>query len=206
MWCAGEMGRSMTADVAFEQELRTYLQQAGRPFTDETRAFYELDFTLLLSTGARFHLEAKEKRQPYNMAAWPTFAPERELFILDDLTVRKCLAFAPRAGVVVKDGVARRYLFFSVLDLALMPRQRVNRRIERNAPDLKGKWLIDLRNGQVARDVAGLLALVDNYLAGLHAALYLEHACYGRYVGENVGEGGTTRRPGHWEKDVRNAR
>lgn len=196
----------MTAEVSFEQEIRTYLQQVGRPYTDETRAFSELDFTLLLPAGVRFHLEAKEKRQPYNMTAWPAFAPEAELFILDDLTVRKCLAFAPRAGVAVKDGVRGRYHFFSVLDLALMPRQRVNRRIERNAPDLKGKWLIDLRNGQAARDVAGLLALVDNYLAGLHAALYLEHACYGRYVGENVGEGGTTRRPGHWEKDVRNAR
>ena len=201
----------MTPDVSFEQELRTYLQQVGRPFTDETRAFCELDFTLLLPAGVRFHLEAKEKRQPYNTSAWPAFAPEQELFILDDLTVRKCLAFAPRAGVVVKDGAARagvvgRYLFFSVLDLALMPRQRVNRRIERNAPDLKGKWLIDLRNGRTAADIASLLALVDDYLAGLHTALYEAHACYGAYVGENVGEGGRTRRAGYWEKDVRNAR
>jgi hypothetical protein len=196
----------MTADISFEQEIRTYLQQVGRPFTDETRAFCELDFTLLLPAGVRFHLEAKEKRQPYNANAWPAFAPEEELFILDDLTVRKCLAFAPRAGVVVKDGVVGRYLFFSVIDLALMPRQRVNRRIERNAPDLKGKWLIDLRNGRAAPDIAGLLALVDDSLAGLHAALYETHACYGNYVGENVGEGGSTRRTGYWEKDVRNAR
>ena len=196
----------MTPDVSFEQELRTYLQQVGRPFTDETRAFCELDFTLLLPAGVRFHLEAKEKRQPYNTSAWPAFASEPELFILDDLTVRKCLAFAPRAGVVVKDGGAGRYLFFSVLDLALMPRQRVNRRIERNAPDLKGKWLIDLRNGQAAGDIASLLALVDDYLVGLHVALYEAHACYGAYVGENVGEGGSTRRAGYWEKDVRNAR
>ncbi len=196
----------MTPDVSFEQEIRTYLQQVGRPFTDETRAFCELDFTLLLPAGVRFHLEAKEKRQPYNASAWPDFAPEEELFILDDLTVRKCLAFAPRAGVVVKDGVVGRYLFFSVIDLALMPRQRVNRRIERNAPDLKGKWLIDLRNGRAAVDIAGLLALVDGYLVGLHAALYETHACYGDYVGENVGEGGSTRHAGYWEKDVRNAR
>ena len=169
----------MTPDVSFEQEIRTYLQQVGRPFTDETRAFCELDFTLLLPAGVRFHLEAKEKRQPYNASAWPDFAPEEELFILDDLTVRKCLAFAPRAGVVVKDGVVGRYLFFSV---------------------------IDLRNGRTAADIASLLALVDDSLAGLHAALYETHACYGNYVGENVGEGGSTRRAGYWEKDVRNAR
>ena len=196
----------MAQEVSFEQEIRNYLQQVGRPFTDETRAFCELDFTLLLPAGVRFHLEAKEKRQPYNASAWPDFAPEEELFILDDLTVRKCLAFAPRAGVVVKDGVVGRYLFFSAIDLALMPRQRVNRRIERNAPDLKGKWLIDLRNGRAAADIASLLALVDDSLAGLHAALYETHACYGNYVGENVGEGGSTRRAGYWEKDVRNAR
>ena len=82
------------------------------------------------------------------------------MFILDDLTVRKCLGFAPRAGVAVKDVVGKRFVFYSVIDLALMPRVRVNRRIERNKPDLKGKWIVDLRNGKRATTLDDLLRCV----------------------------------------------
>ncbi|MCB0150750.1 MAG: hypothetical protein KDE01_24260, partial [Caldilineaceae bacterium] len=96
--------------------------------------------------------------------------------------------------------------FFSVVDLALMPRVRVNRRIERNAPDLKGKWIIDLRNGKAAPALDDLLGHVNTYLDSLHAILYEVHPCYGEYVGETVGEGGITRRPDHWENDVRDTR
>jgi hypothetical protein len=128
------------------------------------------------------------------------------MFILDDLTVRKCLGFAPRAGIAVKDIVGRRFVFFSVIDLALMPRVRVNRRIERNRPDLKGKWVIDLRNGKVAVTLDDLLSHIQSYLGNLHSILYEIHPCYGDYIGETVGEGGVTRRPDHWRQDVRSSR
>jgi hypothetical protein len=120
--------------------------------------------------------------------------------------VRKALAFSPRAGVAVKDWRQHRYLFFSVVDLALMPRLRVNRKIARNQPDLKGKWLVDLRNGRSATTVAELIDQVRIYLENLHVTLFEEHACYGAFTGETLGEGGTTRTAGYWDQDVRDTR
>lgn len=196
----------MFNELPFESELRDFLLQKNARFIDQTRGFFDADFALMLSDGARFALEVKEKRQPYSIQSWPTSTPEPHMFILDDLTVRKCLGFAPRAGVAVKDVVGKRFVFFSVIDLALMPRVRVNRRIERNKPDLKGKWIIDLRNGKRAATLDDLLGHLQSYLGNLHSILYEIHPCYGDYLGESVGEGGITRRPDHWEQDVRNSR
>ncbi|MCS6825576.1 MAG: hypothetical protein NZ553_03085 [Caldilinea sp.] len=196
----------MSDSIAFEEEFRKFLRQRHARFIDQTRSYHDADFALMLSDGARFALEVKEKRQPYAASAWPTSTPEPHMFILDDLTVRKCLGFAPRAGVAIKDIVGKRYVFFSVIDLALMPRVRVNRRIERNRPDLKGKWIVDLRNGGQAATLEELLGHIQNYLANLHSILYEFHPCYGDYVGETVGDGGITRRPEHWTHDVRNSR
>ena len=196
----------MFNDLPFETELRDFLLQKNARFIDQTKGFYDADFALMLSDGARFALEVKEKRQSYTVAAWPQATPEAHMFILDDLTVRKCLGFAPRAGIAVKDVVGKRFSFFSVIDLALMPRVRVNRRIERNRPELKGKWVIDLRNGRQATTLDDLLAHLQSYLGNLHSILYDLHPCYGSYIGESVGEGGITRRPDHWTQDVQNSR
>jgi hypothetical protein len=196
----------MSNYLPFEDEFRKFLQQRHARFIDQTRSYHDADFALMLSDGARFALEVKEKRQAYVKSVWPANTPEPHMFILDELTVRKCLGFAPRAGVAVKDVVGERYVFFSVIDLALMPRVRVNRRIERNQPDLKGKWIVDLRNGGQATTLDELLGHIQTYLANLHSILYEIHPCYGDYVGETVGDGGITRRPEHWSQDVRNSR
>ena len=196
----------MFNDLPFEKELREFLHQKNARFIDQTKGFYDADFALMLSDGSRFALEVKEKRQAYTVQAWPQNTPEAHMFILDDLTVRKRLGFAPRAGVAVKDVVGKRFVFYSVIDLALMPRVRVNRRIERNKPDLKGKWIVDLRNGKRATTLDDLLVHLQGYLGNLHSILYELHPCYGEYIGEIVGEGGITRRPEHWDQDVRNSR
>jgi hypothetical protein len=155
-----------------------------------------------LGREAQFFLELKEKRQPYALKNWPDFAPEPELFILDDLTVRKCLAYAPRSGVLVRDNLGHRYAFFSVIDLASMPRLRVNRGIQNVVEDVKGKWLIDLRNGHPAGDLGEALQTVRSYAKNLPHILFEEHACYGDYVGEQIDAGGVIRRPGHWQTDA----
>ena len=80
----------MFNELPFEPELRDFLQQKNARFIDQTRGFYDADFALLLSDGARFALEVKEKRQSYTVQAWPQHTPEPHMFILDDLTVRKC--------------------------------------------------------------------------------------------------------------------
>ncbi|MFO7633772.1 MAG: hypothetical protein R6W76_14605 [Caldilinea sp.] len=196
----------MFDQLPFEKELREFLHQKNARFVDQTKGFYDADFALMLSDGSRFALEVKEKRQPYSVQSWPQGTPEAHMFILDDLTVRKCLGFAPRAGIAVKDVVGKRFVFYSVIDLALMPRVRVNRRIERNKPDLKGKWVLDLRNGKRAATLDDMLGHIQSYLGNLHSILYEIHPCHGEYIGETVGEAGITRRPDHWEQDVRNNR
>jgi hypothetical protein len=172
------------------------------PFRDNTRSFEELDFTLLKDDAPVFHLEIKEKRQPYRADRWPAFAPEPDLCILDDLTVRKCLAFAPAAGILMRDNVLGRYVFFPVIDLALMPKQRVNRPIRNQTADVKGKWLIHFDNGRHAPDLAGAFDLIRAYYGDLPAILHGIHACYGSFVGEEIDRAGSERRPDHWTTDV----
>lgn len=190
-----------------EQELKQYLIHAGFRYSDHTDSYSKPDFTLWLQADHPFFLEVKEKRQPYNPHNWPTTrAPEAELFILDDLTVRKCLGYAPRAGVLVRDHLPARYFFFSIIDLALMPRQRVNRPIRRNAPELKGKWLINLGNARRAATLDQVLAQIHHYVQDLPHLLADHHACYGDYVDEAIGSGGIERHAGHWDDDIRSTR
>ena len=116
------------------------------------------------------------------------------------------LAFAPNSGLVVRDAVHGRYFLFTVVDLFLMPKQRLNRPTRNKINDLKGKWLIDLRNGQVGGSIADMFTAINAYLDTRPAIFQDNHACYGSYVGENVGIGGITRRPEHWDKDVSETR
>lgn len=190
------------AELSAEAEVRRYLTEHAIPFRDNTRSYAELDFTLLKDDAPVFHLEIKEKRQPYRADRWPAFAPEPDLCILDDLTVRKCLAFAPAAGILVRDNVRGRYVFFPVIDLALMPKQRVNRPIHNRTADLKGKWLIHFDNGRAAPDLAAVFDLIRAYYGELPAILHGIHACYGEFVGEAIDRAGSERRPEHWTTDV----
>jgi hypothetical protein len=192
--------------TSVEQEIKAYLQHAGIPFTDHTTAYKQLDFTITFAPEQLFYLEVKEKRQQYNPQNWPQAAPEAEMFILDDLTVRKCLAYSPWSGVLVRDNLTCRYVFFSVVDLALMPKTRVNRAINRNQPANKGKWIINLRNGQAADQLADALAYAQHYLRGLPTTLFDVLECYGDYVDEDVERGGITRNPEHWQVDVQATR
>ncbi len=193
-------------NLSIEQAVKQHLERSGQRFVDNTAAFDALDFTIMLGESAVFYLEVKEKRRPYNQANWPVFAPEADLFILDDLTVRKCLGYAPRAGVLVRDNMRSSYYFFSVIDLALMPRLRVNRSIQRNAADLKGKWLVNLQNGFQADNLADAFAHLNRYVKELPSILCEWHACYGDYVDEAIGSGGIVRNPTHWESDIQATR
>lgn len=190
------------ATDSFQEEFRAYCRRTSLIYTDATDSYKRLDFTLILGRETQFYLELKEKRQPYAMRHWPDVAPESDLFILDDLTVRKCLAYAPRCGVLVRDNLHARYVFFPVVDLALMPRVRVNRAIQNKVEDVKGKWLIDLRNGQIAANLDDATAAIRRYTKNLSSILFEQHACYGEYVGEQIDSAGMTRQPEHWKTDA----
>ncbi len=137
---------------------------------------------------------------------WPTTVPEVDLFILDDLTVRKCIGHAPRCGVLVRDSARSRYCFFSVVDLALMPRERVNRTIDNRKRTLKGKWLINLNDGLLSDSLEGAFEHIRAYLRNLDEILFERLECHGQYAGETVALAGITREPHHWTSDVRDTR
>ncbi len=197
--------------IPLEQEIAGYFREQGIPFhqhvADDQR-FVRLDFGFGdLKTRRYFSFDVKEKRQRYQLRHWPeTGIPEEHLCILDDLAARKVLAFAPNSGLIVRDNVRGHYFLFTVVDLFLMPRQRVNRPIARDVPGLKGKWLIDLRNGHVGTTLAEIFDAINAFLDARPAIFKTELACLGSYLGESVGTGGITRRPEHWTQDVEETR
>ncbi len=87
-----------------------------------------------------------------------------------------------------------------------MPKVRVNRELDISPPSLKGKWLIDLRNGQRCPDLAAIFAAIDAYLDQREAIFSRQLACFGAYVGETIAAGGIARQPQHWERDIRETR
>lgn len=198
--------------LSLEQEILAHFQQNTIAFhqhvVGETR-FARLDFGFGDRAQKRyFSFDAKEKRQRYNLANWPKIGvPEKYLFILDDLAARKILAFAPNAGLVIRDNLTRRYYLLSVVDLFLMPKVRVNRPISSGETTLvKGKWLIDLRNGQACDTLAAVFARITAYLDQREALFSKELACYGVYEGESIAAGGILRQAEHWQRDIRDTR
>lgn len=187
---------------SLEQEVKRLLTQKGVAFQDRSASFKEPDFTILVNKLPYFHLEVKEKRQHYNLKHWDSSIEERHLFILDDLTVRKCLAYSPKSGILIRDNLRKMYFFFSIVDLALMPKRRVNRPIQRNLAALKGKWLIDLNHGAKSTSLETILASLRQYVETSDEILFENIECHGHYQGEEIALGGIPRKPKHWQTDV----
>lgn len=193
--------------LSLEQEIKAYLNKHSIRFDEGCDEFDRLDFTIYSEQRGNFHFDAKEKRQPMQMANWPDVGiPEEFLFILDDLAARKTLMKAPRSGIVIRDNMQEKYFFLSVVDLTLMPRVRVNRPIERNLPALKGKWLIDLRNCQSCAGLLEVFKKIADYVDAFPDIFQNTLECYGSYIGEKIGSGGIIRRPEHWKQDVSSTR
>jgi hypothetical protein len=129
-----------------------------------------------------------------------------KVYVIEDDASRKILAFAPNSGLVVRDNLHESYYFFSIVDLYLMPKMRVNRVIKKQVETMKGKWLIDLRNGTSCDKLPEVFAVIESYLANRKTIFLHTLECYGNYSGEGVGQGGITRKPGHWEIDVKGTR
>ena len=194
--------------ISFEQEIKAYFRGKNQAFEDNCRSFKYLDFSFGPRKGdRRFHFDAKEKRHPINLKNWPASSvPQEHLFILDDLAARKVLAFAPNAGLLIRDNTRATYHFFTVIDLFLMPKLRVNRPIENEVHAMKGKWLIDLRNAFTSDSLAASFDAINTYLDRREGIFFQELACYGQFVGETIVEQGSTRRAEHWTIDIESTR
>jgi hypothetical protein len=191
--------------VSFEQEFKQYLRRSNIAFTDNCRSCKLLDFTLPKFIGERsFHLDVKEKRQRINTRNWPSVTESEEpfRFIIDDLAARKILAHAPYAGLLVRNNLTALYYWFSSFDLALMPKTRVNRPIEKKARLLKGKWIIDFRNAQGNASLDNIIETITDYSKSVIEIATVILPCFGNYVNETIPTEGETRKPGHWTIDV----
>lgn len=179
---------------AFEEQVRAQLDTLRWEYHDQTRALHRPDFAItLLVRGTRLPvaLEIKEKRQHYR-GRWAELAgvPEPELLVLDEVSARALLAHAPRAFLLFWDRTNEEqpYVLFSVIDLYCLPKRRVQRPIHRNAPRLKGKWLLDRRHGRAFRHLRDVFAYIFTYVArGLDEDLRRLEA-YGDFEGEEVAE------------------
>ena len=193
--------------ISFEQEIKAFLQAKMLEYKDNSSSFKRLDFSVRLDETWTFHFDAKEKRQKYNLYNWKLSADDEQFtFIIDDLAARKILAFGPYSGMVVRDNLLGGYYFFSVLDLFLMPKTRVNRPIEKNAKAMKGKWVIDLRSGKKCTTMDEVLQLFKFYIEKREDLFLNILDCFGNYHGEDIGERGEVRRPEYWETDVKATR
>lgn len=105
---------------------------------------------------------------------------------------------------MIRDNLRPAYYLFTVVDLFLMPKLRANRPIGEDL--VKGKWLIDLRNGPSFPILADVFAGIAAYLDDREAIFSQMLGCYGAYVGEEIDAGGIRRRAEHWRVDVEETR
>ena len=192
---------------SFEQEIKAFLKINDLAYKDNSSSYKRLDFSVQLDDKWVFHFDAKEKRQHYNHKNWQlTSQSEPHTFIIDDLAARKILAYAPYSGMVVRDNLLSGYYFFSVVDLFLMPKTRVNRPIFKEKKALKGKWVIDLRNGLKCDSLDQIFQLFKKYIEKREDLFVNILDCYGDYEGEDIGERGEVRKSEYWDIDVKETR
>lgn len=104
-----------------------------------------LDYQLLGPGERLVETELKTKRQPYQ--GWAKFRPdipERDLFILDELALRRIVDAGRYAFLLVNDMPGRRWCLWSTADLVLTSKSRIARTLARESERVKGKLLISL--------------------------------------------------------------
>jgi hypothetical protein len=134
-----------------------------------TASFDKLDFQLLGPGERLVELEIKAKLQPLS-AAWrdlrPTVGPA-DLFVLDELALRKIVDAGRYAFLLVRDIPRARWWLWSAGDLLVASRVRHARRIDRGGgPLFKGKLVFDLSEaGFTSTDLGDALdALADTVI------------------------------------------
>src|SRR4051794_36418262 len=112
-----------------------------------TASYDRLDFQLLGPAEHLVELEVKGKRQPLS-AGWLGLRPEvnpADLFVLDELALRKIVDAGRYAFLLVRDIPSARWVLWSAGDLHVASRVRHARRLDQGGrPLFKGKLLFDL--------------------------------------------------------------
>lgn len=204
--------------ISLEQELKDYFKKHSFEYIDNSSDFKLLDFTLLKFlidkredqiVFRKLYLEVKEKRQKYNISNWKTITADNEkhTFIIDELSTRKILAYAPFSGLLVRNNLTEKYYWYSVLDLFLMPKSRANRPIKKYADvHMKGKLILDFRNGVECTFLDEVFVIIKSHIENRSFYYTSMTECYGQYFNEIIPEQGVLRNPVHWDIDVSQTR
>ncbi len=115
--------------------------------SSSTASLDRLDYQLLGPGERLCELELKTKRQPYR--GWAHLRPElaeTDLFILDELALRRVVDAGRYPFLLVRDVPGRRWALWSTAELVLATKMRVSRKLATSGT-FKGKLLIDLGGG-----------------------------------------------------------
>jgi hypothetical protein len=108
-----------------------------------------------------YYVEVKTKGQPLT-ARWHRLegVEERDLFVMDELSVRRALKYYPEAYFLIYDIPENRYFIANAIEFALVERARLNRAG-------KGKWIVNLANFRRLASLDQINELVQADLASL---------------------------------------
>jgi hypothetical protein len=188
----------------FENEVLTFLKKQDKIklIQDSTNEFDKIDF--ILEYEIRFVLDLKEKKAQYRKR-WCEIAQmdEEELFIFDELGIRKLFSFFPYCFIIVKNEILKSYFVFNCWNLLCLPRIRVNREIFKVKKMYKGKWLVSFKwavsygNLEDTFDyICGELCKIDETLKFL-PCLQIPNLNDIHILDEDY-----TRIPYYWKKDI----
>lgn len=132
-----------------------------------TQSLDALDFAVLGPGERLAQVELKAKHQPYR--GWAQLRPEleeRDLFILDELALRKLVDAGRYSYLVVADLPTGRWCVWSIVDLVLASKVRTVRTLATGAGRVKAKVLVNLREAAaVTYSPAGAADIVASSLS-----------------------------------------
>lgn len=156
------MHADLSASKAFEQEVAGYLPSHTISRTDSTT---DLDFFI-----PGLYIEVKEKRQALTKR-WCLLdgVEERDLFVLDELSLRKALVHAPYSYFVLRDVPGGLRLFLaSAMEVAVVRKERRNR-------IGKGKLILALNEFRQMESLADIVPVITDDIASLR---WKDSACW----------------------------
>ncbi len=162
-------------DFLQSREYEEYVEgRLGVPTVTRFDSANDLDIYVPTDVGDGWYLEIKEKIQQYTKR-WLLLdgVEERDIFIIDELTVRRALLKYPKVLFLIRDNVGDadgpRLFLVPLWELVVAPRARVNR-------VKKGKWIVDMSKWPRLADEGDIVEAAEAHLS---TGMWLAPACLG---------------------------
>lgn len=136
-------------------------------------------FIVLLPDGDEFEIFPRMRIVIYDNKLWTPFIRSKDLFLLDEITVRRCLD-PVYAGILVKDEVDGCYRLFTALDLCLMAKVRIRKAKVTETANI-GKWAVDLSDSKVFQSLTEVFQYMETYVCDYEEYLFKNGELYGGY-------------------------